>query len=203
MYLPLFINNMERLIKQRGMTKSKITRAATFLNNVCEQRRTASQELLATSLDLLNQAWREYSTISDEIIVTGSSEEVTAQELYLNEVEEKYVNTKTKLSEISKKLQNTQLLNHNKNNLSSAYPIVIASSRQETKLPSINIPTFLGDYLEWTAFSDMFNSLIHNNTQLSNVQKLHYLKSSLSGEAAALIHPLQTTDNNYEEHMKC
>lgn len=41
------------------------------------------------------------------------------------------------------------------------------------RLPQITIPTFSGDYASWTAFQDMFVSLIHSNTALSNVQKLY------------------------------
>lgn len=48
----------------------------------------------------------------------------------------------------------------------------------------------------------MFLSLIHNNKSLSAVQKLHYLKGSLYGEAEQLLNNLLTTDTNYEEGRK-
>ncbi|XP_060804991.1 uncharacterized protein LOC106132978 [Amyelois transitella] len=72
----------------------------------------------------------------------------------------------------------------------------------EAKLPQIQLPKFSGSYEEWQAFYDMFQSLIHQNSNLSAVQKLHYLKSSLSGEPENLLKNLSTTDINYEEAWK-
>lgn len=72
----------------------------------------------------------------------------------------------------------------------------------EVKLPQINLPCFTGGYDEWQTFYDMFVSLIHDNANLSAVQKLHYLKSSLSGEPANLLKNLSTTEMNYYEAWK-
>ncbi|XP_075977354.1 uncharacterized protein LOC142977361 [Anticarsia gemmatalis] len=64
------------------------------------------------------------------------------------------------------------------------------------KLPRIQIPTFSGKYDEWPTFKDLFTALVHNTT-ISDVQKLHYLKTSVSGEAEALLRHIQITENNY------
>ncbi|XP_065082282.1 uncharacterized protein LOC135704726 [Ochlerotatus camptorhynchus] len=65
------------------------------------------------------------------------------------------------------------------------------------KLPELKIPEFRGNPEEWIEFHDLFKSVIHGNTQLSNVQKLHYLRSSLKGEASRLISSLSITSDNY------
>ena len=77
--------------------------------------------------------------------------------------------------------------------------LMIAKQDIEVKLPQIQLPSFNSDYEEWQSFHDMFVSLIHNNQSLSAVQKLHYLKSSLTGEPENLLRSLSTTENNYEE----
>lgn len=61
------------------------------------------------------------------------------------------------------------------------------------KLPRIQLPTFSGIYDEWPTYQDLFLSLIDNNETLTKVQKLHYLKSSLSGEALSLLKHVQVT----------
>lgn len=43
----------------------------------------------------------------------------------------------------------------------------------------------------------MFIALIHNNDELSDVQKFFYLRSSLSGDAKKAVQCLQTTAENY------
>lgn len=67
----------------------------------------------------------------------------------------------------------------------------------EVHLPKMNLPTFSGAYEEWQSFEDVFVSLIHRNTRLSDVQKLHYLKSCVTGEAKNTIKNFQVTDTNY------
>lgn len=67
----------------------------------------------------------------------------------------------------------------------------------QVKLPKIQIPLFTGCYESWPAYQDLFISLVHNNTSLSSVQKLHYLKTSIGGEAENLLKHIQVTENNY------
>ncbi|XP_063382166.1 uncharacterized protein LOC134668654 [Cydia fagiglandana] len=73
-----------------------------------------------------------------------------------------------------------------------------STSRDDVKLPKIDIAKFTGNYQDWTSFYDMFTSLIHNKENLSSVQKMHYLKSYLSGEPAQLLDHLAVTETNYE-----
>ncbi|XP_048480955.1 uncharacterized protein LOC105389072 isoform X1 [Plutella xylostella] len=83
-----------------------------------------------------------------------------------------------------------------------------ASTNMETadasqvKLPRIQLPTFSGSYEEFPAFKDLFTSLVDNNVTLSNVQKLHYLKSSIKGEPESLLKHMQVVECNYEPAWK-
>lgn len=72
------------------------------------------------------------------------------------------------------------------------------SMDMQVKLPRIQLPTFSGIYDEWPAYQDLYMSLVHNNPTLSKVQKLHYLKSSLTGEALSLVKHVQVTEVNYD-----
>lgn len=91
-----------------------------------------------------------------------------------------YITASAKLKLKSKDLLYTSLLN-----TTTSAPAI------EVKLPRIELPTFDGNYEEWTAFYDAFISLIHNNSNLSNVNKMHYLRSSLQGTAFAMISRLK------------
>nr|CAI5844533.1 unnamed protein product [Callosobruchus analis] len=70
-------------------------------------------------------------------------------------------------------------------------------SNHNVKYPAINLPTFSGRYHDWMEFHDIFTSLIHSNTNLSDVEKLYYLKSCLKSEAADVIKSLEVTSGNY------
>lgn len=65
------------------------------------------------------------------------------------------------------------------------------------KLPTIVLPHFLGEYHNWLEFRDTFQSLIHKNTLLDNIQKFHYLRASLQGEATHIIKSLEMSSENY------
>ncbi|XP_045446031.1 uncharacterized protein LOC123654111 [Melitaea cinxia] len=67
------------------------------------------------------------------------------------------------------------------------------------KLPRIAIPTFSGKYSEWTTFRDLFVSLIDKNEYLDNVEKMHYLKLHLTGEAEQFVRHKEISDLNYSQ----
>lgn len=48
------------------------------------------------------------------------------------------------------------------------------------------------------SFEDLFQTLIHKNERLAGVQKLHYLKTNLYGEAEKLLRHITITESNYE-----
>ena len=53
------------------------------------------------------------------------------------------------------------------------------SHRFYHRLPTLDLPTFSGDILLWQTFWESFESSVHSNTVLTNVQKFTYLKSQL------------------------
>lgn len=71
------------------------------------------------------------------------------------------------------------------------------SANNLIRLPKIELPTFSGNYTDWYGFYDMFNSLIHSNQAINDVQRFHYLKSSLKGEAAEIVASLDMSRANY------
>src|SRR5713101_4693825 len=70
--------------------------------------------------------------------------------------------------------------------------------RPEVRLPTLELPTFSGQIEDWLSFQDLFKASVHNNSRLTNAQKLKYLKASTKGDAARMIKNLAITDANYE-----
>ncbi|KAL6418613.1 hypothetical protein ACFW04_011959 [Cataglyphis niger] len=71
-----------------------------------------------------------------------------------------------------------------------------------TTLPRIQLPQFSGLYEDWPSFRDLFHSLIGKDVSAANVEKLHYLKACLKGEAELLIRSLPTTGENFDRAWK-
>ncbi|XP_077280836.1 uncharacterized protein LOC143907758 [Temnothorax americanus] len=74
--------------------------------------------------------------------------------------------------------------------------------RTTTHLPRINLPTFDGSTDKWESFRDRFKSLVHNEPNLSNVNRMHYLCSSVKGEASKALDHLAVTDHNFDVAWK-
>ena len=67
------------------------------------------------------------------------------------------------------------------------------------KLPKLTLRPFNGDVTTWTTFWDSYESAIHNNDNLSDIDKFNYLKSLLERTAYDAISGLTLTSANYHE----
>jgi len=65
-------------------------------------------------------------------------------------------------------------------------------------LPRLEFPAFSGDLFSWQEFWDRFKNATHDKTNISEVDKMNYLKSKLIGQAATVISGLALTEANYE-----
>ncbi|XP_071581393.1 uncharacterized protein [Temnothorax nylanderi] len=73
----------------------------------------------------------------------------------------------------------------------------VNSRETRIKLPKILLPVFSGSYEDWYSYQDTFEKLIHQNGDLTEIEKFHYLRSSLKDKAAEIIKSIDTTTDNY------
>ena len=80
-------------------------------------------------------------------------------------------------------------------------PVVPVSAARvpKVKLPKVILKRFDGSLIQWATFWDMFESSIHTNLELSDIDKFNYLHSLLEGSAADSISGLSLTASNYSE----
>ncbi|XP_066261198.1 uncharacterized protein [Euwallacea similis] len=71
------------------------------------------------------------------------------------------------------------------------------SPRGLGKLPDLGLRSFYGNYETWFSFKNIFDSLVHSRTDLSETEKLLYLKLCCKGDALNLIDSLDITPDNY------
>ncbi|XP_077535992.1 uncharacterized protein LOC144148313 [Haemaphysalis longicornis] len=77
-------------------------------------------------------------------------------------------------------------------------PTTVPSPISGTRLPMLTIQPFQGDVCSWTSFWEQFNGAVDTNRALTAIDKFYYLRNYLSGEAAAAIAGLPTTECSYE-----
>lgn len=148
---------------------------------------TKSLNQLQTRLDSLRQYMSKYESCQDDI---ENHTAVTVEMLdHRICVDDFFCTLKAEILDLVEHYSKAP------SNTSSApsQPII----RDSMKLPFIPAPTFNGDLQNWVSFLDAFNAMFHHNQGLSDVQRLHYLKSCLVGPAAEVERTIPTTDVNY------
>lgn len=154
---------------------------------------------IETRIKIIDDYWNTYKQAHHDLLKITPQEKRGILPYFLNEEfyihEDLYVVLQADLHDMLTSL-NSSISSHNISD-----PNVEQSRGGDSlvKLPRIQLPTFSGNYEEWPTFEDLFISLIHKNKTIEDVQKLHYLKSSVSGEAEALIRHIQITHKNYSQ----
>lgn len=148
-------------------------------------------------LDLLEQRWADCEDLHLQLKAVVPPEErekteyfsknqfLTIEESYLN-AHDFLINQIQSLSPVRPAFEN---LDQSVNIRANPIPV---------KLPEIKLPEFSGDFTEWENFRDLFDTLIIQNTSLSNVSRLYYLKMSLKGEAAKILRHVTIKEANFQ-----
>ncbi|XP_031638124.1 uncharacterized protein LOC116350465 [Contarinia nasturtii] len=110
--------------------------------------------------------------------------------------ESKFLDAVSAVREHIGKITATQSVSVSEESAQNHSMIFNSHSESEVRLPPIELPTFSGEFTEWPSFADRFGSAVHKRN-ISDANKLVYLKSTLRGDAALLISELTTTDANY------
>ena len=87
--------------------------------------------------------------------------------------------------------------------LSDNNSVSSAKSNSSTcKLPKLELEVFRGDPLLWQSFWDLYHHAIHENTDLSDIDRFNYLKRYLGGPAFETVSGLSLNSVNYQEAIK-
>ncbi|KAJ8944541.1 hypothetical protein NQ318_009704 [Aromia moschata] len=181
------INNLEKLIRKRAVAKGNLTRFKNFLDNLDANNPDLLE--LEVRLKKLDLCWQAFCDIQLEIDILDDNPNDHEQE------RQTFENDYFKYEAMARRLLNPQVGSivgepgANSNSL--------VNEKFNIKLPTINLPVFDGSYENWLYFKDTFNSIVHANKAISDVQKFHYLRSCLKGEATDLIKSLEVSSANY------
>lgn len=180
---------LKQLTQKRGQSKSKLTRFKTFIDSITEQTSITELKLRLAKLDGI---FAEFEDIQTRIETLDSSDEQVGErdafETLFYKVAaqgEDHIQCHTIQQQT---VQGQAIFNS---------PTVSQASQVQVRLPSIELPSFSGHYEEWLSFSETFKALIHLNESLNDVQRFHYLRSALKGEAASIIESLELIASNY------
>ncbi|XP_012234575.1 uncharacterized protein [Linepithema humile] len=171
---------LEALKRQRTTIKSRATRFKTYIDSYVDSLQ--ERFILESKLEKYNESWQEYHTVQTKIDALLPEPDIPQREGF----EEAFFIVQAKARSIlARSRTNETNVQGNLQNQNTGQNVLNLNANQTlVRLPVISLPTFNGSYEQWQQFYDTFKALVDNNTNLDAVQKIHYLKSALSGTAA-------------------
>ena len=187
------VQQRTKLFRQRAAAKSSLTRIQTY---ICEGERKTND--LQARYENLPSIVNKFESAQNELEQSDDFDHSEERELF----EEQYYQIKARFMELlyppnansrpASPDHASENASQHGSNAGSTH-----SSSVHIKLPTIQLPSYDGDHCKWLNFRDTFESLIVQNSLLSNVQRFHYLLAALKGEAKTLITNLAITNDNF------
>ncbi|XP_041980961.1 uncharacterized protein LOC121734417 [Aricia agestis] len=186
-------SELSQLLKQRGSIRSRLT---TFSNFLLPLQTGKLSDITLPQIQQLRLRLTKIENLFSEFENCQSRIEVICTDLDVQLTEREATETK-----FYENISNAEsLISSHPSNKENRRESVSSNSRNEfnIKLPVIKLPTFDGNYFSWLEYRDTFMSVIHNNESLPDINKFHYLRSSLEKGAALVIKSIEFTSQNYE-----
>ncbi|XP_029680663.1 uncharacterized protein LOC115246151 [Formica exsecta] len=149
---------------------------------------------IETRIEILDQLWAKFQ-MQHESIRSCYKEKYNKSEYateFFDTVENTYVQQRSTLSAYADRYKTAPSTSTASNEQQTG------DHSMKTALPLIKLPQFSGSFEDWPSFRDLFLSVIGDNSAISKIERLHYLRSCLQGPAERLIWPLSVTGENYD-----
>ncbi|XP_018406342.1 PREDICTED: uncharacterized protein LOC108771297, partial [Cyphomyrmex costatus] len=157
---------------------------------------SVSRHLLITRLEVFEANWVKFRMEHEKMCLECperiEDEPYVKQRTY-ERCQEFYVQAKAVLLE----QQEQKEASHSSSRWSEKSPPEVRHGSRRGNLPKIKLPSFSGDYSTWRSFHDLFASMVGDNRDITNVEKMHYLKTCLTGDAARLVTNLKVDENTF------
>lgn len=191
LFTPEIPNMSEReekeLIKKRASYKGRLTNFTKYINELSGSLSLQQVNELQLRIGKIECLYDHYDEV--QLKIECLVDDIDAQSSERNDFESLYYQSLSKAQELIS--SNTKILRCDNVDNSRL------SNHNLVKLPTIDLPKFHGSYDNWLEFHDMFTSLIHSNDAMDEINKFHYLRSSLEGSAALIIQSMEFSASNY------
>lgn len=164
------------LLQKRTSLKSQIT----ILSNLLEKGGTSNTSL-KLRIARLTELYHAFEGYNDELVVADPNDAHIDE--FVN-IQDRFYNVASKIEEILNPANTSSTVNSSIETRSDNAENAAVVKTWRIKLPEAPLPTFDGKVEMWLSFKNAFRNMIGSRTDLSDIDKLHYLKSALTGEAA-------------------
>lgn len=187
---------LRSLKAKRAQTKSQCTRFRSYIDGLDAANVSVAE--LRQRLQKFSELWTTFDN-NQTLIEELEPEDITEHGEERAEFENKYFSITADLETIIESKVEGPNPFQMPRGMRENTPATQGSNHpnEHLKLPRVNLPSFSGKFDEWMPFHNIFDSMIHRNTTLPNVQKMQYLLAALKGAALDVVSSLETSDENY------
>lgn len=186
--------------KMRGGHRAYLTKllmqAGEMLANFNEEALVEADQLKESIADAI----KNIQKLDEDIVTLIANDAESTEEHIMKEIENSAkvrADARKTLKKIEEKLslsQNTPVIVPSSAESASSES---STSKVHAKLPKLEVKRFKGNVCKWQEFWDSFESSIHSNSCLSNVDKFNYLRGLLEEPAKSCIAGFSLTGANY------
>lgn len=190
---------MERaklLVQKRTSLKIQLTNLTNLL-----QKGRYDVSALKLRMTRVTQLYHAYEEFNDELLVIDPNDSHADE---FTHIQEKYYSLASKVEKITSTSPSDVIAGPSNTSAGTVNDAIqhtntniTVNAKPRIKLPEASLPNFDGRYENWLSFKNTFLAMIDIRTDLSDVEKLQYLRSALSGEAANKIKILAIEGANY------
>ncbi|XP_024877039.1 uncharacterized protein LOC112457936 [Temnothorax curvispinosus] len=174
---------LETLRHQRGTCKARLTHFETFITGFSESGEPV--EALKAKIKFVQNSWSQFDRVQSQI------ETLDGDDAERPVIEDRYCLLLGRARALVNTLTRPAGANREHADVGNA------NNGIKVKLPAMNLPVFDGNPEKWLEFRDSFQGLIDGNRELTNIQRMYYLRSSLKDRAAEVIQSLESSAENY------
>ncbi|XP_037521402.1 uncharacterized protein LOC119398643 [Rhipicephalus sanguineus] len=187
---------MERLVKKRKVIRAQITR----LINDYENRPQPLDENEAAILHARLASWNnEVNSVNDEIEPLVTDEDAENEFQQTCEYKDRIVAC---LARLQRQMTVTSRPTNAEPAGNGSASQTTSELRTRVKLPKFELVKFSGRRSDWQPFWEVFEQVVDKNEELSLLDKFHYLRSSVTGDAAAALAGIPPTSRCYRDAVE-
>ena len=170
---------MSDLVKFKRLRAGRRSQVTKLINETKASIDTmATPAEVKSRIEILKTNQKQIMLYDDEIyeLVTDEAE----LEIEMEESDKYLLSIHTQLVKLNEKLDELK----------------VATDTEDIKVPRQTLPTFSGDWSQWTHFWDSFKG-IHASTKISTIQKMRILSGQLTDQAKRLTEGISLEARNY------
>jgi len=191
------MSDLTKKTNQRKAVRTQTSSVIKKIDRLLRDENVTHAKLLGLKNNLVGKL-EQLNFLNDEVLTLLEPEEVEQDVLDSMEFIDP---THELLAEVTLKLQSLSVMAQSEVELSNkASSVRSVSSR--CRLPKFELPIFKGDPLSWQGFWDQFSTSIHDNDEITDIDRFNYLKRYLGGQALETISGLSLSSANYKEAIK-